>query len=99
MIQIQWYMTGMMDGPDYVTNGEADMGILPFATEGEAAAYEEGVRSAQAPAGTEYKFETELEGRWFDAGRSNAKSCLSNGHGIHTVRVGGGNEIYINVKD
>ena len=49
MIQIQWYMTGLMDGPDYVINGEADMGTLPFATEGEASSYERGVMSVQDP--------------------------------------------------
>jgi len=80
MIQIRWFMTGMSDG-------DVDMGTLPFATEGEAVAFERGVASIQAPAGTEYKFDTEIEAKWFDAGRSDAQNCVANGYGIRTERI------------
>lgn len=83
MIQIRWYMTGLSDG-------DADMGTLAFATEGEASAFERGARSIQDPPGTEYMFNTEIEGKWFDAGRSDAKSCVENGYGIRTERIGTG---------
>jgi len=80
MIHIRWFMTGMSDG-------DVDMGTLPFATEGEAAAFARGTTSVQDPPGTEYKFSTEIEAKWFDAGRSDARNCISNGYGIRTERL------------
>lgn len=87
MIYIRWFMTGLSDGDAY-------MGTLPFATEEEADAFESGVRSIQDPLGTEYKFNTELEAKWFDAGRSDAKSCVENGYGIRTERESSRQDTY-----